>query len=561
MNPTHTFANPNLTLQCSTDEKALVASFPSGRERAIVTAEVNDITGGIDIVGMSIKQYTIPTDYEVMFARPTGPKVDITVPTPYAHIAGDVVHPAIVFIPEGLNEKKYWMAYTPLPNGNNVYENPCICASDDGIVWDILPGTPNPLNEAVSPAYNRDTHLYYRDGQLILIFNTRNEPTGRSTLKIITSTNGVSWSDPVSIWLGTVGTVDIVSPSLWFDPTVSKWIIVGVNSESVGLELCKITSSNLLYGWDISPVNLNFVPPTGRKWWHPWFTRLYSGRIIGVVMDNDGSVGASGYNYVAQSLDGATFEAAVIQSDGDTLRVAGRYYRPTMFVRHDGQEIDANVIYSHIGSPMFYKQKLEFKRDTTPSDEYRIISQACVSAGVLNSSALLAADNFVRADSPTSLGSTLDGKVWVQIDPANPIGISGNAAYAATTGNCVATIDVGATNYSVSTIVEQLGSQGYLVVNRQDSTHFWRFGHSAGVLQIQRYNGTKDIDPLSSFGMLIKAKDILRIDVSGKSAKFYKNGTLLYTANSTLYSNVSIVGLQGSGATPIKFGAVSVDVF
>lgn len=51
MNPTHTFANPNLTLQCSTDEKALVASFPSGRERAIVTAEVNDITGGIEYSG------------------------------------------------------------------------------------------------------------------------------------------------------------------------------------------------------------------------------------------------------------------------------------------------------------------------------------------------------------------------------------------------------------------------------------------------------------------------------------------------------------------------------
>jgi len=49
MNPTHTFANPNLTLQCSTDEKALVASFPSGRERAIVTSEVNDITGGVEI--------------------------------------------------------------------------------------------------------------------------------------------------------------------------------------------------------------------------------------------------------------------------------------------------------------------------------------------------------------------------------------------------------------------------------------------------------------------------------------------------------------------------------
>jgi len=50
MNPTHTFSDPNLTLQCSTDEKMLAASFPSGRERAIVTAETNPATRGSDFL-------------------------------------------------------------------------------------------------------------------------------------------------------------------------------------------------------------------------------------------------------------------------------------------------------------------------------------------------------------------------------------------------------------------------------------------------------------------------------------------------------------------------------
>ena len=59
MNPTHTFSDPNLTLQCSTDEKMLAASFPSGRERAIVTAETNPVTG---VIRFSAGEKTIYAD-------------------------------------------------------------------------------------------------------------------------------------------------------------------------------------------------------------------------------------------------------------------------------------------------------------------------------------------------------------------------------------------------------------------------------------------------------------------------------------------------------------------
>lgn len=561
MNPTHTFADPNLTLQCSTDEKALVASFPSGRERAIVTSETNPLTGGIEISGMNVVQKSVPDDFEIMFARPRGEKIAISVPSPYNALSGYVVHPSVVFIPAGFADYKYWMAYTPLPNNDNTYENPCVCASHDGISWVLPIGCPNPLNTVTPPAYNRDTHLYFNGVSLILLWNTRSEPTGKTTLKVMTTTNGIDWSNPVGIWQGTMGSSDLVSPSMWYDPSSALWHIVGINSESAGFELREITSPSLLVGWSASPTTLSFPPPAGRKWWHPWFTRLKSGRIVGVVMDNAGVSGGSGLVYVAQSIDGINYEAAVIQQDGDVWRVAGNYYRPTMFITDVNGEQEATVFYSYIEKSEFKAQQLKLPDLIARSDSYSALVSACVTATVTSSSELLLADDFKRADSATATGVALTGQTWTQVDPANPVGISSNAAYAATTGNCIATVDLNYLNYAVEVTVEQLGSQGYLVINRQDSTHFWRFGHSAGVLQIQRYNGAKDIDSLSALGLMLAAKDVIRVEVSGASAKFYKNGELLYTADGTLYKNISLIGLQGSGATPVKFGAIAASKF
>jgi len=54
-NITDTYADPRLRLECSPDEKTLVAAFPSGRERDIVTATTNPVTGGIGFAGYGDK--------------------------------------------------------------------------------------------------------------------------------------------------------------------------------------------------------------------------------------------------------------------------------------------------------------------------------------------------------------------------------------------------------------------------------------------------------------------------------------------------------------------------
>lgn len=46
---THTFPHPLLRLEATADEQTIVAALPSGREKTLVTAETNPLTGGSDI--------------------------------------------------------------------------------------------------------------------------------------------------------------------------------------------------------------------------------------------------------------------------------------------------------------------------------------------------------------------------------------------------------------------------------------------------------------------------------------------------------------------------------
>lgn len=43
---THTFPHPMLRLEATADEQTIVAALPSGREKTLVTAETNPLTGG-----------------------------------------------------------------------------------------------------------------------------------------------------------------------------------------------------------------------------------------------------------------------------------------------------------------------------------------------------------------------------------------------------------------------------------------------------------------------------------------------------------------------------------
>lgn len=119
---------------------------------------------------------------------------------PLRSYAGDdqIVHPKVLYFPNMLFGHYYWMAYTPYPNANAYYENPCIAYSDDGYRFTNIAG--NPIDEPTTDrtvSYFSDTHLVYRadTGKLECWYRLANDSTKSETIYRMFSTDGVTWTD------------------------------------------------------------------------------------------------------------------------------------------------------------------------------------------------------------------------------------------------------------------------------------------------------------------------------------------------------------------------------
>ena len=146
--------------------------------------------------------------------------------TPTYDGSGVAVHPDVVYFEKAWHGYKYWLVFTPYPGGHayhgNPYENPCILAGNNGSDWEVPPGLANPLVAAPPGAcptreipppptsapgrfshncdpdmvYNDDTDelwVYYLEG----IESLGDEAT--ATLKLLTSKNGMEWSEPQAL--------------------------------------------------------------------------------------------------------------------------------------------------------------------------------------------------------------------------------------------------------------------------------------------------------------------------------------------------------------------------
>lgn len=117
-------------------------------------------------------------------------------------------HPSVVFIPEGWNGHKYWMAQTPFPPHEilpyrDYYELPCIHYSDDGIKWEAIDNNPiDKLDHAAIQSHNyySDPHLILKNSILECYYRfsllTDQQLVGNKTLLIKrTSKDGIHWSE------------------------------------------------------------------------------------------------------------------------------------------------------------------------------------------------------------------------------------------------------------------------------------------------------------------------------------------------------------------------------
>lgn len=127
--------------------------------------------------------------------------------TPTYEGSGQAMHPDVVAFPEPWHGFRYWMAMTPYPYDTAERENPSLLASNDGRSWSVPPGVTNPLVPPPPCDHNSDPDLVYdaRTDELLLFYTEILRPqfcgpdTNVNTVKLIRSSDGLSWSEPETV--------------------------------------------------------------------------------------------------------------------------------------------------------------------------------------------------------------------------------------------------------------------------------------------------------------------------------------------------------------------------
>lgn len=166
----------------------------------------------------------------------------LVIPTPDGLAA--VTHPGVVFLPNGWNGYRYWMAFTPWPDGSREFPN--IIASQNGVDWEVPAGLTNPIigqaTVAATPSggatpfgFAPDTHLVMLDEDTMACFFLMAWAGGGSSQDAamfrMTSTDGVTWGN-LTRCIDTVATGrnaahGITSPAVFQMPD-GTWEMFGV---------------------------------------------------------------------------------------------------------------------------------------------------------------------------------------------------------------------------------------------------------------------------------------------------------------------------------------------
>ncbi len=112
--------------------------------------------------------------------------------------SGQLTHPDVLFSGKGWNHYRYWMVFTPYPDGNNKFENPSLRCSSDGIHW-IIPSALMPDPVVPPPAdvnlggFNSDPDMVLVDDNLYLFYR-HTDASRKTTVYLKTSYNICCWT-------------------------------------------------------------------------------------------------------------------------------------------------------------------------------------------------------------------------------------------------------------------------------------------------------------------------------------------------------------------------------
>lgn len=260
-------------------------------------SSVNARVGGVDLTLGDVIHGFVRVDPNRAVA--TNAAAPLTIQTPDG--SGQVVEPAIEYIPQGWNGHKWWALITGYTNGNPATENPAIYYSDDGTTFTPVPGAPFPLVATPASGNNADPEIRLGpDGNLHGFFIKYNSPNGSTGVYWFTSSNGSTWSTPQLLFQNVNSTELATGPIVLYDKTNVQWVmwyvhgLTGGNSSLVN-PIRKRTCAGTSPGgtWSAATVCSVTGLPAGRSPWEMHVERRGDQLHLVTTLCDNGTGGAN----------------------------------------------------------------------------------------------------------------------------------------------------------------------------------------------------------------------------------------------------------------------------
>jgi hypothetical protein len=382
------------------------------------------------------------------------------------------IYLAPLFFLNGWNGYKYWGIFTPYPVVEppelpELYENPCVVASNDGWNWSVPAGMNNPM--APSPggqANNADPSLVMSpDGKtLYVLWLSQHNVSGHSQIKISESTDGINWSAPMAIIdlpeSNAAAANTLYTPCTWFNGTNWKLIVHNRATGSPAVTQVATTSGSSIYsGWGEFSIVTMVHPPDG-DWWHSHFQRIADGRILGVSTDGNEK---GGDIWFAESLDdGMTFHVRQISKESG-------YYRSAICITQDyAGSYGMNLFIGRLWGRGFQMLREDWRPGLEAQCRNKALSALVTGAA---DGKFVFLDNFNRVNGAVGfpvIGSAMAVDVGSLVVRAKQLAFD-------TAGNNRGLITCPSVDYSVqATLVS--GSNTWLLFRGVDAANYYRWG-------------------------------------------------------------------------------------
>lgn len=196
--------------------------------------------------------------------RAYGTNVSTYLTTPTYDGSGQATHPDVIDFGVGQtwNGYRYWMAMTPYPSSNNLYENPSILVSNDNSTWIAPPGLTNPIAAHPADGFNSDVDLTMVGSTMYLYYRQYTASNSGHILWLMSSTDGVTWSAPQSI-INQANQQDVAPAIVYYG---GQYLMFAIDDLATNV-VTRRTAPTIAGPWSAAVV-VPFALPGSNEPWH-----------------------------------------------------------------------------------------------------------------------------------------------------------------------------------------------------------------------------------------------------------------------------------------------------